>query len=145
MLLVVTVETNRKKNTDIGDRLINAEYWHAARTVESSKTQFFYPLQYRDRRESPSLLKTTDGIATIRAAANVKPADFAVTLPVHPDDDTSKATVDHDFRTEDIVWGIALKSDPTNKSTVWILSGGFKVNQYVVDLTLAEIVALVAT
>lgn len=150
MILSVTVETNRKKPTDIGTRLINAEFWHGAKTVETTKTQFFYPLNYRDRREKPTLLKTTDAIATIRAAANLAPVvpvagtpSEAITLPVHPDNDVTKATVNTDFRTRDIVWGYNLPSDPTNKSEIFILSGGFFVYKYTVDNTIAEVVALV--
>lgn len=141
MLLVVTVETNRKKSADIGSRLINAEYWHSAKTVETTKTQFYYPLNYRDRREKPTLLKTTDAIATIRTAADLAPTTDYITLPVHENDDVSVTAVDHDFRTKDIVWGYALPSDATNKSIVFILNGAFKVEKYVVDYTLAEIVA----
>lgn len=143
MILSVTVESNRKKSHDIGTRLINAEFWHAATTVETTKTQFLYPVNYRDRREQPTLLKTTDAIADIRTAANLAPTTEAITLPVHPDKDVNQATVNTDFRTRDIVWGKPLASDPTNKSRVYILAGGFYVNEYVVDNTLAEIVALV--
>lgn len=143
MILSVTVETNRKRPYDVGTRLINAEYWHSATTVETTKTQFLYPLNYRDRRESPALLKTTNAIATIRTAANLAPTTAAITLPVHPDKDVNQSTVNTDFRTKDIVWGKPFATDPTNKSRVYILVGGFHINEYVVDLTLAEIVALV--
>lgn len=141
MILVVTVETNRKKNTDIGDRLIQAEYWHAAQTVESTKTQFEYPLNYRDRRDSPTLLKTTDSILTIRTAANLAPTTDAIILSVRSDiNDPASDLVNMDFRTRDIVWGKAFSA---SQSYVWIISGGFKVNQYLVNSTLAQIVALV--
>lgn len=143
MILSVTVETNRKNSEDTGTRLINAELWHAARTVESTKTKFLYPLNPGDRRNSSTLLKTTDAIATIRAAANLAPTTAAITLPVHVDDDVSVAAVSYDFKTKDIVWGKALPSDPTNKSIVFILNGTFKLEKYVVDNTLAEIIALV--
>lgn len=150
MILSVTVETNRKNPLNVGTRLINAEFWHGAKTVETTKTQFLYPLNYRDRRERLTLLKTTDSIATIRAAANLAPVvpvagtpSEAITLPVHPDGDVTKATVDTDFRTRDIVWGLNLPSDPTNKSIIYILGGGFKIYKYTVDNTIAEVVALV--
>lgn len=150
MLLSVTVETNRKRPLNVGTRMIQAEFWHGAKTVETTKTQFLYPMNYKDRRESLTLLKTTEAIATIRAAANLAPVtptagnpSEAITLPIHPDGDVSVTAVSHDFRTRDIVWGLNLPSDPTNKSIVYILAGGFKINKYIVDNTIAEIIALV--
>jgi len=143
MILSVTVETNRKRPLDIGTRLINAEFWHAAKTVETTKTQFLYPMNYRDRRELPTQLKTTDAITVLRTAANLAPTTEAITLPVHPDGKVAIATVNQDYRTRDIIYGNALPSDPTNKTEVYILVGGFASKKYVVDLTIAEIVALV--
>jgi hypothetical protein len=143
MLLSVTIETNKKRALEVGVRLINAEFWHAARTVETTKTEFKYPINYHDRRESPSIIKTTEAIATIRAAANLAPTTEAITLPVHNNNDPSAATTNLDFRTRDIVFGLNLPSDPTNKGIFYILSGGFKVNKYVVDNTIAEVIALV--
>ena len=146
MIASLTVESNvgiGVKKGDVGTRLVNANYIHAAKTVQTSKTQFEYPFNHRDRREKPALLTTTDGIATVRAAANLAPTTLAITLPVHENDDVSVTAVNHDFMVEDIVWGLALPSDSANKSIVYILTGGFKVKKYIVDLTLAEIIALV--
>ena len=142
MLLVVTVETNRKRPNDVGSRLIQAEYWHAATTVETTKAQFEYPLNYRDRRDSTSLLKTTEGVAAIRVAATLAPTTEYIILPVHPEDNVALATIDYDFRTRDVVWGQPYGPDP-NKSWVFILKGAFAVERYLVDETLAGIVALV--
>lgn len=143
MILSVTVETNQGKSLDVGTRLINAEFWHSAKTVETTKTQFLYPANYRDRREKPSLIKTTDAITTLRTAANLAPTTEAITLPVHPADNVALATVNQDYRTKDIVWGYNLPSDPTNKSVIFILGGAFKIYKYTVDLTIAEVIALV--
>ncbi len=142
MLLSVTIETNKKRALEDGTRLIQAELWHAAKTVETTKTQFYYPLNYKDRRESPALIKTTDSIATIRAAADAAYADVTFTLPVHDGNDPTAATTDHDFTRKDVVWGLNLPSDPTNKSVLYILAGAFEVREYVVDLTIAEVIAL---
>lgn len=140
MILSVTVETNRKRPLDVGTRLINAEFWHAAKTVETTKTQFLYPMNYRDRRELPTLLKVTDAIADVRFAANLAPTTEAITLPVHPDGKVANAVVDHDFRTRDLIWGNPLPSDATNKTELYVLVGGFAAKKYVIDLTIAEII-----
>lgn len=143
MLLSVTIETNKKRALEVGTRMIQAEFWHAAKTVETTKTQLFYPLNYKDRRESPALIKTTEAITVLRTAANLAPTTEAITLPIHNGNDPAAATTDHDFRTKDIVWGLNLPSDPTNKSIVYILAGAFELREYVVDNTIAEIIALV--
>ena len=143
MLVSVTVETNQKRPLDVGTRMINATYWHNAYTVETTKTRFEYALNFKDRREKPSLLKTTEALATLATAADLAPTTLSITLPIHIGDDVGTAAVNRDFQTGDIVWGAPLGSDPANKSYVWILNGAFKAKRYLVDLTLAEIIALV--
>lgn len=143
MLLSVTVETNSKYKNDVGTRLIRAELLSDGVTVESTKTRFSYPLNYRDSRELPTTLKTTDAIATLRASMNGAYATESITLPVHPEGDVALTVVNTEFWAKNIIWGIPLPSDPTNKTLVWITNGAFKVKKYVVDLTIAEIVALV--
>lgn len=143
MIVVLTVETNSLNKEDIGSKLVNAELFSEAITVETTKTQFKYPFNFRDRREKPALIKTTEAITSLRAAANLAPTTPAITLAVHSDlKNPASAIVNTDFMVRDIQWGTAYAPDPT-KSYVYVLQGGFRVKKLLVNSTLAAIVALV--
>ncbi len=144
MIRTITIETNRKERELTGTVLVNMSFWHAAKTVESTKSQFFYPFNYRDRREKPSLVKATEpitGVGNLKETANTAYTNLSLTFPVYPLDDLTQATVDHDFQTADIMWGVAYGPDNT-KSYVYVSKGTFEVTRYLVNLTLTAIVAL---
>jgi hypothetical protein len=143
MLYQATIEENSIHKSDIGERLIQAELVSRMKTVDTTKTSFYYPLSYRDRRSKPIIMKADETLANMTTAINEAYLTTSITLPVHPDDDTSVATVDHVFAAKSVVWGLPLPSDPTNKSIVYVIEGGFRVVKLTVDLTLAEIIALV--
>ena len=144
MIRTITIEKNLKKRELTGTVLVNMSFWHAAKTVETTKSQFYYPFNYRDRREQPSLIKATEaitGVGNLKETANAAYTNLSVTLPVFADDDVNNTAVDHDFQTSDIMWAIAYGPDGT-KSWVYITQGTFAVKRYLVDLDLAGIVAL---
>lgn len=144
MLVSVTVESNLKYKEDVGTRMINAEFLHGAKTYASTKTKFKYPGSKKDRRESSTELVTTEAIATIRTAGNLAPTTALITLPVR-DNNKGIASTERltDFRVNDILWGKAAAKDPSNQTTVYISEGSFKTHEYLVNNTIAEIIALV--
>ena len=136
------VTANQKKSFDVGTRLIRAEAAYGV-VVSGTGSEFEYPMNDRDRRESLTHLTITENQADIIAGMDAVYDTVSIALPIHPDKDATAATVSTVYAAGDLVWGEAYGPDAANKSWVFIQEGAFKVNRLLVDNTLAEIIALV--
>ncbi len=144
MLLVVTVTANSKQSLNVGSRLIRAEAVYEAIVFDTTGSQFYFPLNDRDRQESPTKLTCSDSVTDIKTGMDLAYNSVDITLPVHPFKLTTNAVVDKVYNAGDIVWGVAYPAD-TTKSLVKVQKGAFEVVELLVDYTLAEIVLLAET
>lgn len=143
MLVKVTVETRSFKKVTSGVFYVLAtEYISDAKTVETTKTQFTYPLVSRDLRTLPEVLKVTEGIADIKTAFAATWQNNYVDLPVFPDNDPTQSAVTQTYAKENIRWAEAKNS---TTSWVYIRESGNVVKKKLVDYNLDQIVDVADT
>lgn len=138
MLIKITVESNRKNQSDVGSRILNTKYVTGLRTVDTTKSYLLYATAPRDRREIPALIKTTEGIAVYKTAFAATWYANYIDLPVFPEDNTNKTAVSYTFAIESIVYA---KSYNAHVSWVYVQGSGV-VTKYLVNYNLDQLIDL---
>jgi hypothetical protein len=145
MLVKLTVEQNKGRVNDIGSRLFSTDYIVDAKTVNTTKTSFEYITDKRSWRALPRSIKVTEGIATIKTAFGATWQTNYIDLPVFIDNDSTKSTETKTFAVLSVVYALPDASSPTTRSYVRIKDGSGKLNKYLVNYNLDQIVDVADT
>lgn len=145
MLVKLVVESNSIYRADTGSRIFNTDYIVGAKTVETSKTEFLYNANPRDRRSLPQKIRVTDGIATIKTAFSATWQNNYLDLPSFPNNDATESAVTKTNAKESILYAKPDPSSPTTRSYVYVLEGAFKAEKLLVDYNLDQIIDIADT
>jgi hypothetical protein len=135
--------------------LLNTNSLDGIRVKTATKSSLYYfdnPFDHRDNSHYMELLLPVNDYLQVLGLIHWIDASmthFHVTLPILPKDDPAATAVDHGFKLPDIAFArnVAYVSGQTSDthSYVWIRADeGWRVTRYLVDLSIAEILALVA-
>jgi len=113
-----------------------------AKTVDTTKTEFYYSFPKRNLFTLPETIKVTEGIATIKTAFAATWNTNYTDLPVFIDNDSTNSTETKTFSNESILWAVA-----NNTTTSWLYatSTGKVVKKYLVDYDLDQIIDIADT
>lgn len=145
MIVKLTVESNSIYKNDTGSRIFNTDYIVEARTVETSKTEFLYQANPRDRRSKTQRIRVTDGIATIKTAFAATWQTNYIDLPIFPNNDSTETAVANTCAKESFCYAVPDASASTSRSYVHVLEGAFKIKKVLVDYNLDQLIDLADT
>lgn len=120
--------------------LLNTNRLDSIRAHGASESSLFYfddAFNSRDKGAYMEVVKTPAQLITLIDTSQNK----YVTLPIFPDNDTTKTTVNRTFLAKDIAYAV-VKYTGSDYSWVTYCDSAFKKYTVLVDYTLAEIIAL---
>jgi hypothetical protein len=115
--------------------------------LQVAKSSMYYFDNPFDYRCNSHYMVTEHSLAQIIAHMDLAMTHQHITLPIFPKDDESKATVDRTFKVADIAYARDKDYQVGTDTHAWIHirdNEAFKVHRYLVNLSIVEILALVA-
>ena len=111
-------------------------------TTYSSLYYIENPFDNREHKEYMELHMTVDAIST---QVNTTPTYLMMTLPIYPNMDSTKSTVNTIIPIQNFAWAVAVAdSGSATDSIVYYIESGYKLVRARVALTLTALLALVA-
>jgi len=113
--------------------------------LQIARSSLYYFDNPFDHRDNSHYMETNHSLAQLIAHMDLAMTHKHLTLPIFPDNDPTETAVDHTFKLADIAYARDITAGDDTHAWVHIRSDeGFKVIRYLVDLSIAEILALVA-
>lgn len=117
--------------------------------LQVAKSSMYYFDNPFDYRCNSHYMVTEHSLAQIIAHMDLAMTHQHLTLPILPDDDHTATAVDRTFKVADIAYArdVAYVSGQVSDTHSWVHvrdNEAFKVHRYLVDLSIVEILALVA-
>ena len=141
---VDSIQGTRNALTNAGtiNMVVAAEKARKMKTINTDEVRFEYPLNGRDSRASLSVIEADEEIADMLTAADLGASPYDRDTELFPILTVSGGTpTNYAFPWADFQFAIAAQ-DAANESRVWFAKGNGQIEEYLVDLTLAELVTL---
>lgn len=142
MLVKLTVETASFDKDLSGSVVFKTELLNNAKTVETTKTQFSYPLPKRSFKSLPQTIKVTEGIATIKTAFAATWQNNYIDLPLFVDNDPNLSAETKTFSKDSLVY---FRYNDANTSWLYAIVSGNVVKKYLVNYNLDQIIDVADT
>jgi hypothetical protein len=123
--------------------ILNSNRVSGLETRDTTKSSFYYSDLLWDYKEVSSYVECNDSVATIEAQIDDDDSLLAV-FPLWIDNDLTGSTQNLYLSLSRIIWGYAYPPSPTS-NTVLFYEGYSGVTEVIVNLSLAEVVALGST